>query len=173
MKTILYANVSANGKVLLSENSNHQVPQEVLMAATQDIVQAGNLVMGRKSFEHFEKVNGGADKVRAALPGVELVWLSGTLPGTDGLQVANNPEAAIDYLAKKGFQEILIGGGTDTYNAFLENDLITDVVLNIVPIISTGGILGIKDGLNIKFKLTGHNLLTADVIQLHFSKVQV
>lgn len=154
----------------MSENPNHQVPQEVLMAAMQHITRAGNLVMGRKSFENFEKVLGGADKVRAALPGVELVWLSGKRQSANDRTVASTPEEAIHYLTQKGFDEIIIGGGTETYNAFLEKDLITDVVLNIIPIISAGGIIGTSDDLNIKFRHAEHKLLTPDVIQLSLSK---
>jgi dihydrofolate reductase len=171
MKVILYANVSANGKILLSENLNHQVPQEIIGISVQDIKQAGNLVMGRKSFETFEMAFGGISKIKEVFPNVEFVGLSRTMQTTDEYKVVSSPEEAIKYLTRKGFNEILIGGGTETYNAFLEKDLITEVVLNIVPIITIGGILGTNDNLNIKFKLTEHKLLTDDVIQLRLSRV--
>ncbi len=62
-----------------------------------------------------------------------------------------------------------IGGGTQTYNAFLEKDLITEMFLNIVPIVSgAGGIIGNSENLLSGFKLAGHKLMTDDIIQLHF-----
>lgn len=172
MKAILYANVSANGKILLSENLNHQVPQEIINMSVQDIKQAGNLVMGRKSFETFQQAFGGTAAIKAAFPGVEFVWLSETKKTTDNYKVASSPEEAVAYLTKKGINEILIGGGTETYNAFLEKDLITEALFNIVPIITLGGVLGTNDGLNIKFKLAEHKLLNEDVVQLRYSRVR-
>jgi dihydrofolate reductase len=170
MKITLYANISANGKVLLSGHEGHKVPQEIIGVALQDIIRAGNLVMGRKSYENFEKAFGGIHKIREALPNVELVWLSTTKQPNDDYTIAATPAEAIQYLAQKGFSEILIGGGTETYNAFLEKGLITAVVFNVVPILTAGGILVTSDALTIDFKLTKHVLLTEDVIQLSYSK---
>lgn len=171
MKVILCANVSANGKILLSENINHQVPLEVINISVQDIKQAKNLVMGRKSFENFEKAFGGAAAIKAAFPDVEFVWLSTTAQTTDEYKVVRTPEEAVKYLSEKGIDKILIGGGTETYNAFLKTNLITEVILNIVPIFTIGGILGTNDELNLKFNLKEHKLLTDDIVQLRFSKV--
>jgi len=171
MEVILYANVSANGKILLSENLNHQVPQEIINLAVEDIKQERNLVMGRKSYEVFEKAFGGIEKLKEFFPNVEFVWLSTTAQTTDERKVVRTPEEAVKYLSEKGFDKILIGGGTETYNAFLKTDLTTDVLFNVVPIITNGGDLGNSDELNIKFKLKEHKLLTDDVIQLRYSKV--
>jgi dihydrofolate reductase len=170
MKVTLYANISTNGRVLLSGSESRMVSQEIIGIALQNVIQAGNLVMGRKSYENFEKAFGGTSKIKAALPNVELVCLSTTKQSNDTYKVAGSPEEAIQYLAKKGFSEIIIGGGTDTYNVFLEKDLATDVVFNIIPIITTGGILVTNDEVTIKFKLLKHTLLTDDVIQLRYSK---
>jgi dihydrofolate reductase len=171
MKVVLYANVSVNGKILLSENLNHQVPQEIINFSVQDIKQAKNLVMGRKSFETFEKAFGGIAKIKEVFPDVEFVWLSTTAQTNDERKVAKTPEEVVKYLSEKGIDEILIGGGTETYNAFLETDLITDVLLNVVPIITNGGDWGNSDKLNIKFKFTNQKLLTADVIQLRYNRI--
>ncbi|MFT4156262.1 dihydrofolate reductase family protein [Parafilimonas sp.] len=172
MRVVLYANVSANGKILLSENLNHQAPQEIINFSVQDIKQAKNLVMGRKSFEVFEKAFGGAAAIKAAFPDVEFVWLSTTAQTNDERKVAKTPEEAVKYLSGKGIDKIIVGGGTETYNAFLETDLITDVLFNVVPIITNGGDLGNSDKLNIKFKLAGQKLLTDDVIQLRYSRIE-
>lgn len=170
MKITLYANVSANGKLLLSENPDHQVPPEVTGLSLQQINRVGNLVMGRKSFENFVTAFGGMDKIKEVLPDVVLVWLSASLETTGAYTVVSSPEAAVKYLEEKGFDEMLIGGGTETYNAFLEKDLITEVVFNLIPAITVGGVLGVNDALNIKLRLIGQERLSNDVLQLRYRK---
>ncbi|MBO9595035.1 MAG: dihydrofolate reductase family protein [Niabella sp.] len=171
MKITLYANVSANGKLLLSENPGHQVPPAIIGQSLQHINRVGNLVMGRKSFENFVSAFGGIDAIRAVLPDAVFVWLSTTLETTPAYNVVSSAEAAVRYLEEKGVDEMLIGGGTETYNAFLEKDLITDVVFNVLPTITVGGVLGVNDGLNIKLRLTGQELLDNDVLQLRYKKI--
>ncbi|HEY4789650.1 MAG TPA: dihydrofolate reductase, partial [Bacteroidales bacterium] len=137
----------------------------------KDIKQAKNLVMGRKSFEVFQRAFGSTAAIKAAFPDVEFVWLSTTMQTTDDYKVVSSPEEAVKYLSEKGFNKILIGGGTETYNAFLEKDLITEVILNVIPIITNGGNLGNSNELNIKLKLSEHKLLTDDVIHIRYSKI--
>ncbi|MCD2422782.1 dihydrofolate reductase [Niabella pedocola] len=171
MKITVYANVSANGKLLLSENAGHEVPSEIIGLSIQYINRVGNLVMGRKSFENFVTAFGGIDKVREVLPEVVFVILSSTRQTTDAYQVTNSPEEAVKYLEARGANEMFIGGGTETYNAFLEKDRVTDVVLNVIPTITVGGILGTNDGLNIRLKLVAQEQLSNDVLQLRYKKL--
>jgi dihydrofolate reductase len=169
MKVLLIANVSANGKVLLAENPQHHAPKEAESFFVQQAIQSGNLVLGRKTFEVIEQFFGG---VKQALPGVEIVLLSETETTISDFKVVSNPQEAIKHLADKGFNEIAVGGGTKTYNAFLDGDFVTDIYFNFIPIITGyGGVLGTKDELNTKFKLTEHKLLADDIVQLHLTKV--
>ena|SRR5579859_7060154 len=167
MKITAIANLSANGKVLLVDH-NHITPQEAINFFVQKAIQTGNLVVGRRTFEVFNQFPGGPKQI---LAGVQIVILSSTGEPADGYQVVSSPEEAIAYLEKKGFAEIVVGGGTITYNAFLEKDLITDIIFDIIPvIIGDGGIIGVKDGLLAKFKLADHKLISDDVVQVHLRK---
>ncbi len=58
MKITIIAKFSASGKVLLAENTNHQVPQEPMGIFMEVANQAGNLVVGEKSFELFQQFPG-------------------------------------------------------------------------------------------------------------------
>lgn len=168
MKVILIANVSANGKVLLAENPNHQPPQEAIGFFVQKSIETGNLVIGRKTFEIIQQFPGG---MKQALPGVEVVLLSTTGEQTEEYKVVDNPKQAIKYLKEKGFNEIAIGGGTQTYNAFLEQGLITEIYLNIIPVITgNGGIIGTTENLFAVFDLVEHKLISDNIVQLHLSK---
>jgi dihydrofolate reductase len=168
MKTILIANVSANGKVLLAENPQHQAPPQALGFFVQKTVEAGNLVIGRKTYEVLQHFPGGAKQL---FPGVKIVLLSGKGEANDDYGIVKNPKEAINFLTEKGFNEIIIGGGTQTYNAFLENDLVTDVYFNYIPLIlGDGGVIGNVDDLNIKLSLQGHKVLDGGIVQTHLVK---
>jgi dihydrofolate reductase len=168
MKVILGANISANGKVLLEENTNHQVPQEATEFLIQIAIQAGNLIIGRKTFEIVEQLTGG---IKQALSGIEIVLLSANDGLANDLKVVGTPQEAINYLTEKGFKEIAVGGGTQTYNAFLDQDLVKDIHFNIVPILTgIGGVLVTNDELVTRFKLTEHKVLSQGVVQLHLTK---
>jgi dihydrofolate reductase len=169
MKITVIANISANGKVLLAENSNHQVPQEAMGIFMQIANQAGNLVIGKKTFEIFKQFPGGANSI---FPNVEIVVLSTSETTKENYKVVRSSEEAIKYLAEKGFKEIAVGGGTKAYNAFLDKDLITDIYFNVSPIITgNGGVLGTNNELTKKFRLNEHKLLSGDILQLHLNKI--
>ena len=169
MKGILIMNVAANGKVLLAEDARHQAPQEAMAFFMQMAVQSGNLVLGRKAYELILQ----NPDVRKFFDGVEIVILSGAGEAIEGYKVVETPEQAIKYLATKGHSEVIIGGGIATYNAFLQADLVTELYMNIMPVITgNGGIIGSKDDVLLQYKLAGHKLLTNDVLQLHLSKIK-
>lgn len=170
MKVIIGANISINGKVLLDDIQDHQVPQqEATDYLISTAVQIGNIVIGKNTFESIRGLPGG---VQGMFPGVEMILMSSTCQGTSGIKVVGSPEEAIAYLTERGFTEIAVGGGTATYNAFLDKDLVTDVCFNIIPIITgNGGELGTNHHLTTRFNLTEHTLLSDGCMRLHYCKI--
>jgi dihydrofolate reductase len=168
MKVILIANISANGKVLLAENPQHQAPPEALGFFVQRANQAGNLIVGRKTFEVLKQFPGG---VKQIFPNVEVVVLSKSDDKIEDYKVVDKAKKAISFLEEKGFNEIIIGGGAKTYSAFLDKDLVTDIYFNTIPIvIGSGGIIGQSEDLFLKFKIAETKLLTPEIVQVHFEK---
>lgn len=170
MKVIIGANISMNGKVLIDEIKEHQVPQQ---DATNYLINAaieiGNIVIGRHTFESISSMPGG---LQGMFPGVEIVLMSKTFQETSTIKVVDSPEKAITYLSEKGFTEIAVGGGTATYNAFLDKDLVTDIFLNIIPIFTgSDGILGNSPELTTKFALIDHALLLDNCLRLHYTRI--
>jgi len=166
MKISLIANVSANGKVVLTEDLT-KAPQDAVGIYVQKVMETGNLVIGRKTYKIMQQSLGSLKQI---FPGVEVVLLSADKIAED-VQVANDPEEAIRYLIEKGFTEIVVGGGTETYNAFLDKELVTDIYFNYIPvIIGLGGVLGTADELNTIFKLAGTQTYDGGIVQLHLSK---
>ncbi|HEY4288700.1 MAG TPA: dihydrofolate reductase [Puia sp.] len=167
MGVILIANLSANGQVLLAGNPAHAAPPEALGFFIQKAIEKGNIVIGRKTFDVLQQFPGGASQV---LPGVEIVLLSTTGAKSDH-KVVDSPAKALDYLHEKGFTDVIVGGGAGTFNAFLEDGLITEVYFNTIPmIIGDGGIIGTND-LHMKFEIVEHKLLTRSIAQIHLNKI--
>ncbi len=166
MKVTLIATVSANGRVLLATNPNHQVPQNVLGFFVQKGMAAGNLVLGYTTYSLF------ADMLKGPLEGKEMVVLSKHHSVQEGHTVVASPREAIQYLEAKGIQEIIVAGGVEIYKAFLEEDLVTDVYLNVAPmVVGDGGILGPQhDDLFIRFGKLSCEPVCDNIIRLHLSK---
>jgi len=169
MKVTIIANISANGKVLLAENPGHQAPPEAMQLFVQVAGKAGNLIVGKKTFDMLRQFPGG---INGFLPGVTIVVLSAASPATAAYPVVRSAEEAVEYLAAKGFNNIAVGGGTKTYNAFLDKNLVTDIYFNQIPVLTgNGGVLGTDTGLDTPFKLAGHKLLTDTIVQTHWTRL--
>ncbi|MBO9701836.1 MAG: dihydrofolate reductase [Sporocytophaga sp.] len=167
MKVKLFVSVSVNGKVLLAENPNHQVPQEILGEFMQMASKAGNLILGRKTFDMMA----GYPAALEALSEIDMVILSENKPDSEGYKVVSSPEKAIEYFKLKGCSEIVVGGGTQIYNAFLKADFVSELYLNVIPILSgSGGILGLDEDLLIRLKLE-HQKSVGNIVQLHYTKI--
>lgn len=167
MKVTLIANISVNGKVLLSDHPDHVAPKGAMAFYLNRAKAVGNLVIGKKTFEIFQQI---PSDQQGAFSGIEIVLLATEPFTTDKHQVVNSPEAAIKYLSEKGFEEIAVGGGTKTYNSFIDNDLVTDIYFNISPLVTGGGgVLADNADLNTKFRLAGHTV-NEEFIQLHLTK---
>ncbi|RXK86881.1 dihydrofolate reductase family protein [Filimonas effusa] len=156
MKIVLIANVSMNGRVLLSDNPHHQLPKEAMAFYLKLAKQVGNLVIGVKTFKNFLQF---PDEVKELFKGIEIVVLSMEPFIDDKYAVVRSPDEAIRYLGGKGFNEVAVGGGTGAFNAFLDADLVTDVYFNISPVITgSGGVLGSDMRLNTRFKVEEYKL---------------
>lgn len=170
MKIILVADVSANGKLLLTDNPNHPVPKETVDFYIQKVIQAGNLIIGSKTLEIFQEHFGG---IQQLFPGIEVVVLSRSNNEGNSYKVVHSPEEAVNHLQGKGFEEIVVGGGVQIYNLFLNRNMLTDIYFNYVPVIvGDGGTLGTAPELLTSFELMEHKLLNEGIVQMHLRKVR-
>ncbi len=167
MKVTLIANISANGKVLLSDNPHHQLPPKAMEFYLGFAKQVGNLVIGSKTFVSFQNF---PQEIKNLFDGIEIIILSDSTKISEGYKTVGSPEEAIEYISSKGLQEIAIGGGAGTFNAFIDKDLVTDIYFNINPLITgVGAVLGNNSELNSKFRLKEHSVKDG-FIQLHLTK---
>ncbi|RNL78153.1 hypothetical protein ED312_19660 [Sinomicrobium pectinilyticum] len=168
MKVTVIANISANGKTLLSNNPHYQLPKEAMGFYLKYANKVGNLIIGWKTFENFRKF---PKEIKEHFKGIKIIILADIPYEIEGYTVVGSPEEAIEHLTAEGLQEVAIGGGTGTFNAFIDKDLVTDLYFNISPVITgNGGVLGNNPVLSTKFKLAEHTV-NEDNLLLHFTKL--
>lgn len=167
MKVTVIANISANGRILISDNPHHQLPPEAMEFYVQSVRQVGNVVIGLKTFENFLNF---PEQVKEHFNGIEIIILSDKSYTVDGYKTVASPEEAIEYMSAQGVQEITVGGGAGTFNAFFNKNLVTGIYFNISPIITgAGAILGNNEELTSTFEYKGQKLKNG-FLQLHLTK---
>jgi dihydrofolate reductase len=161
MKTILYAGITANGNYGNSDAG--QMPkQEELNDLFNHAKQAGNIVMGRRTYEIF-----GADDTFADL---DVVVVS-SRASFEGVKTAISLQEMLNYLKDRGYEKAFIIGGVTLHNALLTEGLIDELYINIEPYIAKGLNLGPTDNRLVDLKLVGHKHIGAGIVQIHYTMV--
>ncbi len=167
MKITVIANISVNGKILLSNNPHNQLPPEAMDFYVNSAKQIGNLVIGLKTFEDFQSF---PQDVKELFKEIEIIVLSDQEKTFENFKFVRSPEEAIEYALSKELQEIAIGGGAGTFNSFINKKLVTDIHFNIHPFITgEGAVLGNHKELNSTFDLKAHRVENG-FAQLHLTQ---
>src|SRR5690606_32356972 len=113
MKVRVTVNISANGKVLLSDNPHHQLPKGAMDFYLKNVSQVENLIIGLNTFENFKQF---PDEIKNYFKDINIIILSDRPFESEGYEVVKSPEEAIKLLERKGVKEVAIGGGIGTFN---------------------------------------------------------
>ncbi|HED36787.1 MAG TPA: hypothetical protein ENI76_00860 [Ignavibacteria bacterium] len=81
--------------------------------------------------------------------------------------MASNPKEALEIL--KGFNNILITGGSGLNSSFAKENLIDEVIINVESVIIGEGIpLFPSNEFDLNLKLIDVKKLSNDIVQLHY-----
>jgi dihydrofolate reductase len=162
MKTILYLTLSANGLITQADEA-HTVPPEILGDFVQRIMGAGNVVIGRRTFELM-----GAQMAQSAFSAIETVVVSRSPSQAQGVVFAASPREALEHLEREGFETALVGGGAELDASVLSEGLVDEIYLNLEPIVTSKGIaLGAGDD-HSDLHLDETVKLSDDIVQLRY-----
>nr|AIA18828.1 RibD C-terminal domain protein [uncultured bacterium] len=136
MKTIVLAAVTLDGK--LARNSSHYVDwtskedKKLFYSTTK---RAGVIILGDNTYKTFP----------APLPGRLHLVLTYTPAGKENIPgvveyTSAPPEAILDDLQARGYEEAVIGGGAQINALFLQHDLVDEIWLTIEPLIFGVGV---------------------------------
>jgi dihydrofolate reductase len=158
MRTILYAGITANGHY--GDSDAGQMPkQEKLNDLFNHAKEAGNIVMGRRTYEIF-----GADD---SFAGLDVVVVS-SKASFEGVQTATSLQEMLHYLKKKGYEQAFVIGGVTLHNALLIEGLFDELFINVEPYLAKGLNLGPTDSKITDLELVGHKHIGAGIVQIHY-----
>jgi len=166
MKTILYMAMSLDGYIA---NDINETPwsDEEWESYKKIVAQCKNLIIGRKTYElmkksnEFEKINN---------PLTIIVTSDKNLKDDSSRFIfVDSPQHARKVLQEKGFTIALVGGGQELNTAFLKEELLDEMYLDIEPFIFGSGIsLFSKESIKHKLILLGINKYNQNSLQLHY-----
>ena len=172
MKTILWATLSANGNYARASAAHPPKPEATADFAAHALAH-GNFIVGRRTFEAFQAqpARAGADGSAAPNPfaSTTIVVVSTTL-AVPNVARAATPEAALAALRERGHTTALLAGGEKLHNAFLQRDLVDELLLNVVPTLEDEGLkILLPKGNRRDLLLLGTKQLAAGIVQLHYA----
>ncbi len=164
MNVQLVANLAANGELILAEQSAaYEAPPEIAGMGFSQAAACGNVVMGLTTYQMF------APMMKDLLDALDVVVLNPETVEAD-VYTAKDPEDAVRYLERKGFDVACVVGGAMTFNSFMADGYADELFFNLFPIvIGGGGTLETAPGKVLEYKLAEAKA-NGDVAMLHFIK---
>lgn len=130
--------ISANGIIATKAGSEDFLSNDNWLQFVKLAKRVGCFIWGRKTYEAVIKWKGDYLK---ELEGIRKIIISHSdLSLVVGFDLANSPEEALSKLAKDGFKEVIITGGSLINSAFAKAGLINEIIFDVNPSILGEGI---------------------------------
>jgi dihydrofolate reductase len=170
MKIILTMAISANGMIATSSGSEDFLSHANWIQFVKLANKVGCFVWGRKTYEAVSQWEGdylldlkNVKKVIVSKSDIEL---------TEGFDLANSPEEAINFLEKAGFSEVIITGGATLNSEFAKRGLINEVIFDVNPAILGSGIpVFHPDDFELRLQLTSSEKIDDDIVELRYKVI--
>jgi dihydrofolate reductase len=124
-------------------------------------------VMGRKTYDVLTAHGGDG-----AMPGLDVVVFSGTLPASErpGVRIFNDdPREIVAALKAKPGRDIWLYGGGTLFRALLDAGLVDTVEVAVVPVLLGAGVPLLPPGATTKLVLADQKTLPSGIVALSYS----
>lgn len=166
MKVTLYMALSADGYIARADNSTPW-SQEEWEAFHQATAQAGAVVVGRRTFEVMQA--GGELPGLDIRQGVVVSRRGGLSDLPRSWTVQASPQAALKYLSEQACTQALVAGGSLLNAAFLQAQLIDEIVFDIEPLLFGQGLpLFASEALEQRLSLVSCRRIGRDTLQVRY-----
>jgi dihydrofolate reductase len=166
MRVIAVAAVTADGRIGRNPNDpptwTSREDKRMFAAASR---RAGVVIMGRATFAAMPKpLEGRLNVVITSTPNAYM-------PQPDSVEYTADPPAAIlADLARRGYSEVIVGGGASVYRQFLAAGLVDELWLTVEPLTFGAGISLLGDEpAELRLRLLEHIAITPNAIQLKYA----
>ncbi|HYC34657.1 MAG TPA: dihydrofolate reductase [Candidatus Paceibacterota bacterium] len=168
MKVILYMAMTANGLIAKKDDDTSWISKEEWDSYSAFIKKTGNCVVGRRTYHILTN-----QPEFSELKNISLIVLSTENFETKASNhiIANSPKEALEKLAD--FSEVVVAGGGITNAAFLSENLVDEIVLDVEPVMFSKGLpLAYGKDFDKKLKLLKTKPVGESGIQLHYEVVK-
>jgi dihydrofolate reductase len=171
MKIILYMAQSLNGFIAKENDDVSWIGKADKQKFEQETKRAGNLVMGRNTYEAMQA--DGNFPLRGRLNVVMTRDLPPEPAGKDFLFTSLPPGEVVNYLQGEGFEQAMIVGGGKLAKSFLEEQLIDELYVTVEPVLFGHGVPFIESGDFLEEENLQANLKLLEVIKLSEDEIQL
>lgn len=167
MKVILYMGITINGLIAKPDGDSQWTSEEDLKGFYEHSKAAGNLVMGKHTFDETVKYGyfpfSDALNVVLTKEPIQNAW------GDRALFLDATPEESLKTLKERGFETVFLIGGGFLNTAFMEKGLIDEIYLDVEPLVFGRGIPVFREG-NFErwLELIEVKKLNTNTVQLHY-----
>lgn len=171
-KVVLGVGISLDGYIARPDGSVDFLfmPKDYSMGPFFKRIDAA--VMGRKSYEVGLKLGGG----KLSNYGMKCYVFSktlGSIAHEDFAIVKEPPKSFIEGLKKKKGKDIWLMGGGELTGSFLQDDLVDELYLGVVPVLIGEGIPAFPSGFpQRKFRLTENKTFSQGLIALNYERTR-
>ena len=165
MKTTLFLSVSVDGFIANSDGIP-LFPEGAWEDWCALVNDAGNVIAGRSSFEQVNNPEMGA----ALHPEHRIVLSSKSLElAGSGWQQAKSPSEALKMLEDAGVEQAIVGGGRAVAHAFMKDQLVDCLTIDLQPVAFGTGTPVFGDVLEMaRLKLLETQALNDDALRLRY-----
>ncbi len=164
----MYMAVSTNGMIAKTNDDTNWISEEEWSFYSKATREANCLIVGRKTYYILTE-----QPEFSELKDVKLVMVTSQnikLKQNNHF-IAHSPKEALKIL--NGYKEVIVSGGGILNAAFLKEDLIDEVFLDIEPVILGKGIPVFNgQDFEVNLKLIEQKKITENEIQLHYKVVK-
>ncbi|MFH1631406.1 MAG: dihydrofolate reductase family protein [bacterium] len=164
MKVELLAAISVDGRIAESTDQLADwTSKEDKRFFVRKTKEAGVLVMGKTTYETIGR----------PLPDRLNLIMTRNTSGLDQIEgqleyTSSSPKEVLDDLERRGFQTVVIAGGSQIYSLWLREGLVTDLFLTVEPVLFGGGVSLVNDVPSCKLELVSSEQLGEKSVLLHY-----
>lgn len=168
MKVILFMAMTLNGYIAKEDN---EAPwsDTVWKGYYYFVKERKNLILGRTTYEMMKEAN---EFEKLEYPFTVVV--SNTMDANDqNTSFVRSPQEALEVCKEKGINEVIIGGGSTLNTAFLKQNLIDELYIDVEPQIFGKGIKLFGDtDIYSKLNLIEVTKLSEGIVRLHYQFIK-
>lgn len=164
--------MTVNGKIAGIDNDTSWTSKEDWDGFRTMCRNVGNAIIGRRTYDMVKKEGTQIGDILTVVLTHDSALLRKQLPHT--IFTDKHPREVLRLLKEKGYKEALVAGGGILNSAFLKEDLIDEMYVDIEPLILGHGIPLFADGdFETRLKLLGVKTLSNhQTIQLHYKVIK-